>query len=298
MASIVLVHPLFLAADADEQAAASPYFPLGLLYLASYLRERGHEVAIYDATFEPDASTFRSLLREGSFDVAGFSALMTTRDTAVRLADMAVEYGATVVFGGPDPTLDPAWYLAHEAVDVVVHHEGEQTIAELLDQIDAAGLNLDALTNMQGIAFRRDGKVTVNQPRPPIENLDELPRPARDLIDMDRYLHQWQQDSGYTSITISTARGCPYGCEWCADAVHGSEWRQRSPESVAAEMADLKQTWGVDSIRIVDDVDGFQDSWLDELATVATASPGAVPFEALHRLKRDDLPLLEVRDSL
>lgn len=298
MARLALAHPLFLAQNPDEQAASSPYFPLGLLYLAAYVREQGHEVTIFDGTFESGESSFAAHLIEHKPDVVGVSALITNRDTALRLAAMAADAGAAVVMGGPDPTLEPAWYLGDPNVDIVVHHEGEQTITRLLDLHDAHELETSALLDEPGIAYRLDGAVRVNHPRPPLDNLDELPLPARDLIDMDRYLHQWEQDSGYSSITIATTRGCPYGCEWCRDSVHGDGFRQRSPESVAAEMKQLKDTYGVESIRMIDDVDGIDRTWINEWATAVDQLDAVIPFEALNRLSRTDIPLLDVRDSL
>ncbi len=298
VASLTLAHPLFLAQNPDELAASSPYFPLGLLYLASYVREHGHKVTIFDGTFEADETAFARHLEMNQPDMVGLSALVTSRDTALRLADMAAQTSAKVVLGGPDPTTDPAAYLADENVDIVVHHEGEKTLVRLLDMCDAQELTLEQLAGEPGVAYRLNGAVSVNTPRPPIENLDGLPLPARDLIDMDRYLHQWENDNGYTSITVATTRGCPYGCQWCQDAVHGAGFRQRSPKSVAAEIKHLKDQYGVESIRIIDDVDALERSWIDDWASAAHDLDAAVPFEALNRLTRTDLPLLDVRDSL
>jgi len=298
VAAITLAHPLFLAHNADEAAASSPYFPLGLLYLASYVREHGHQVTIFDGTFEPSESAFQAHLQTHRPDVVGLSALITSRETALRLAAMAAEFGAAVVIGGPDPTADPAPYLADPNVDVVVHHEGEQTIARLLDLVDAKQLTTSRLADEPGVAYRLDGSIRVNQPRPPIDNLDELPLPARDLIDMDRYLDQWKNDNGYSSITVATTRGCPYSCQWCQDSVHGPDLRQRSPENVAAEMKQLKADYGVESIRMVDDVDGLDRKWIEQWASAAHELDAVIPFEALNKLQRTDLPLLEVRDSL
>lgn len=298
MTRLLLAHPLFLSQNPDEQAASSPYFPLGLLYLAAYVRERGHEVAIFDGTFEPDESSFATALSQHQPDVVGVSALLPTREPALRLAHMAAESGAVVIVGGPDPTSSPGAYVAHPSVDLVVHHEGEQTIARLLDLVASGRLDLDTLADEPGIAYRRDGELVVNEPRPPIENLDELPLPARDLVDMDRYLNVWQETNGYSSMTISTTRGCPYSCEWCRDSVHGTTLRQRSPESVAAEMRELKQQYSIERLRMIDDVDGIEREWLDAWAGAATDADAVIPFEALNDLERTDIPLLDVRDSL
>lgn len=298
MAKILFVHPLFLSKNANEQDAASPYFPLGLLYLAAYVREVGHDVAVFDGTFEPDESTFDAALQREQPDVVGISGVAPTRDMALQLARTSAEAGALVVVGGPDVTSSPVTYLAEPAIDVAVHHEGEQTIARLLDLYSAGGLTVDALADEPGVAFRAAGRVVVNDPRPPIENLDDLPLPARDLIDVSRYLELWQETAGYSSITISTSRGCPFGCRWCRDSVHGTGFRQRSPGSVAAEVKSLKNSFAIDRLRVVDDVDAIERSWLEAWAIAASADDAVIPFEALNDLERHDIPMLEMRDSL
>ncbi len=306
MAKILLAHPLFLSKSPEERELSSPYFPLGLLYLAGYVRERGHDVAIFDGTFCTDESAFGRRLGAETPDLVGISALQPTRDTALTLATMAADAGYPVIVGGPDPTATPASYLlsgpadgsVEGNVDVVVHHEGEQTMARLLDLVDEGRFDLETVSAEPGVAVRRDGTVVVNQPRPPIENLDELPLPARDLIDMDRYIQTWEQDQGYASATIATTRGCPFGCAWCRDAVHGDGFRQRSPESVAAEVKVLSETYGVERLRFVDDVDGMDRRWFEEWAAASNELGSAVPFEPLSESERPDLPLLDVRDSL
>jgi len=298
MAKILLVHPLFLAESPAEQASASPYFPLGILYLAAYVREHGHDVSIFDATFARDRAAFDTALAEAEADLVGISCLGPTRSTALELAERASATGALVVAGGPDPTADPLPYLNGPAVDVVVHQEGEQTILAILDHLDRGLDDVAALRDEPGIALRLDGQVVVNQPRPPIDNLDALPLPARDLIDMDRYLDHWDATNGYRSLTISTSRGCPYHCRWCVDAVHGSDFRQRSPANVAAEVKALTATYDVGRLRMVDDVDGIERSWFEQWAASADDLGAALPFEALNDLERQDLPLLDVRDSL
>ncbi len=299
MAKILLSHPLFLSQSPDEQAANSPYFPLGLLYLAGYVREHNHQVAIFDGTFETDESAFARALQTERPDMVGISVLLPGKEMALKLAQMAQDFGSIVIAGGPDPTKAPLPYLDYPQVDIVVHHEGEQTLVALLDLVDADNLTASALGAEPGVAFRNEeGQAVVNQPRPPIQNLDTLPLPARDLIDMDKYLKTWEELNGYASLTITTARGCPYGCDWCRDSVHGAEFRQRSPESVAAEMKALKEVYPIDRLRIIDDVDGISREWLEAWAEAAEAMDAVIPFEALNELKRQDIPMLDVRDTL
>ena len=299
MTKLLLVHPLFLSKSPEERASASPYFPLGILYLASYVRDHGHEVAIFDGTFEPDESAFVERLRAEAPDLVGISSVLPIKESALELARLAKAAGKTVLLGGPDATKDPAGYLAYPQIDLVGHHEGEQTTVALLDLLAAGPLTPDRLQGELGIAYRNAaGQPVVNRPRPPITDLDSLPMPARDLIDMEKYLETWRDTKGYASMTISTSRGCPYGCEWCEAAVHGNDFRQRSPENVAAEMKVLKESYQIDRLRMVDDVDGIEREWIEAWADAATEIGADIPFEALYDLKRQDLPLLDVRDSL
>jgi anaerobic magnesium-protoporphyrin IX monomethyl ester cyclase len=115
---------------------------------------------------------------------------------------------------------------------------------------------------------------------------------------MEKYLATWREQNGYSSLTLATSRGCPYGCEWCQDAVHGPTYRQRSPENVVAELKQLKATYEIDRLRVVDDVDGIDRNWLESWARTAEAQETVIPFEALNDLARQDIPLLDVRDSL
>ena len=299
MTKLLLCNPLFLSESPEEQALKSPYFPLGLLYLAGYLRERNHTVAIFDGTFATGPAAFAEALAQEKPDVVGLTALLPTKESALNLAQMAHNGGMTVILGGPDPTRNPKAYLAHDFIDLVVHHEGEETLAALLDRFDQGRVTPADLAQEFGLAYKDEaGQIVVNPPRPTIKDLDALPLPARDLIDMDRYLEAWREDNGYASLTISTSRGCAYGCEWCQDAVHGPELRQRSPESVVAEVKSLKDLYQIDRLRLVDDVDGLSREWLEAWAKTAEAEGTVVPFEALNDLARQDIPMLDVRDPL
>ncbi len=298
MATILFVHPVFLATDQVERELAQPYFPLGLLYLAGYVRQAGHTVAVFDGTFEPDEATFDDALVEHRPDVVGISALQPSRGAALRLATRAASAGGTVILGGPDPTRDPATYLADPSVDLVVHHEGEETVVALADRVDAGTMTLDALTHEPGIAYRQNGQIVITPPRPPIEDLDALPLPARDLIDFDRYLDTWEDNVGYSSAPIATSRGCPFGCSWCKDSVHGEGFRQRSPESVAAEVHALSTEYGIGRLRLVDDVDGIDRRWFERWADASAKSGTIIPFEPLNDVTIEDLPMLDVQDSL
>lgn len=296
---ILLVNPVFLNQNEAEKELMTPYFPLGLLYLAGFLRERDFSVEIFDGTFSSRVADFVAALEKSSPRVVGITAVQPNRETALTLAGMAHTSGATVILGGPDPTSNPRVYLRDAAVDLVVHHEGELTLVELLSTLLERESVQPEIKAIEGIAYLDEySEVVLNPRRPYILNLDELPLPARDLIDMDNYLDVWREYQGYTSVTISVARGCPYGCKWCEDAVHGQEFRTRSPESVVSEVKALMDTYDIDRLRVVDDIDGIDHQWIEDWAKAAEIEEAVLLFEPLYESKRQDVPMLDIRDSL
>lgn len=277
----------------------SPYFPLGLLYLGAFLRQQGFQVEIFDGTFLDGNQDFIKALENHNPKTVGITAVKPNGDKVLELAKIAKEYGTFVIVGGPDPTYTPETYLNDPSVDLVVHHEGELTLVEVLELVKNREQVTTSLTGMPGIAYRDEfGSVVVNPRSPYLLNLDELPLPARDMVDIDKYLQVWREQKGYASLSLSVSRGCPYGCKWCADSVHGQEFRIRSVESVVAEVKTLMKTYNIDRLRVVDDVDGIDAGWITDWADVAQKEQAVLPFEALYEVERQDIPMLDIRDSL
>jgi radical SAM superfamily enzyme YgiQ (UPF0313 family) len=284
---ILLVNPVFLSQNEAERELMSPYFPLGLLYLGAFLRDRDFQVEIFDGTFMDGDQDFIKALDKHNPKVVGITAVKPNREMVLELAEMAKDSGSFVIVGGPDPTYTPEYYLCDHSVDLVVHHEGELTLVKILEAMKDDENGFSSLVGMPGIARRKY-----------LLNLDELPPPARDMIDIEKYLQVWKEQNGYASLSISVSRGCPYGCQWCADAVHGQEFRIRSAESVVAEVKSLMQTYNIDRLRVVDDVDGIDANWISDWAAVAQDQQAVLPFEALYEVERREIPMLDIRDSL
>ena len=296
---ILLVNPVFLSQNEAERELMSPYFPLGLLYLGAFLRDRDFQVEIFDGTFMDGDQDFIKALDKHNPKVVGITAVKPNREMVLELAEMAKDSGSFVIVGGPDPTYTPEYYLCDHSVDLVVHHEGELTLVKILEAMKDDEIGFSSLVGMPGIAHRdENGNVVVNPRRKYLLNLDELPPPARDMIDIEKYLQVWKEQNGYASLSISVSRGCPYGCQWCADAVHGQEFRIRSAESVVAEVKSLMQTYNIDRLRVVDDVDGIDANWISDWAAVAQDQQAVLPFEALYEVERREIPMLDIRDSL
>jgi anaerobic magnesium-protoporphyrin IX monomethyl ester cyclase len=299
MSDLMLVHPLFLHTDPVEQRLMTPYFPLGLLYLAATARDAGYDVSIFDSTFQAGDSAFQAALERERPRVVGIGTLATTRMAALRLADLAHQRGAVVVMGGPDPTGRPESYLRHrvgseEPVDVVVVGEGEQTLLELMPFLLDDDRQPGYLATIQGLAYLEgDGQLVTTPPRAHCRELDSLPLPARDLLDIEAYRQAWRSKHGLFSLSIIATRGCPYGCKWCQKSVFGRSYRSRSPESVAAEMQLIKEQYRPDQLRIVDDVLGIDSEWVRVWRDAVVGQDAVIPFECLSRVDLIDEDLVK-----
>ncbi len=296
MSDVLLVNPLFLNQDPVEQRLVTPYFPLGLLYLAATARDAGYDVAVFDAMFETGDDAFRAALARHRPAVVGIAALATVRPAALRLAGIAKAAGALVILGGADPTGRPEVYLRDRVVDVVVVGEGERTFVELLNRLRGAGWRSDAtLDDLPGLALPDgDGGIRRTPECRHIADLDSLPLPARDLVDVDRYQAAWRAAHGFSSLSVIAGRGCPYGCTWCQKSVFGRSYRMRDPRSVAAEMQQIKERYHPDQIRVVDDVLGIDRRWLRKWHDALLELDAVIPFEALSRVDLVDEELMRL----
>lgn len=297
---ILFVYPFFLSESALEQRWMTLYPPLGLLYLAAAVRLAGHSVAVFDGTFASGDEDFVAALDLHRPDVVCLASLVTLRPTALRLAGLARSRGIIAIAGGPDPTASPADYLfarasrAGEVFDVVVSGEADATLPEVLAAIEKR----QSLAKLQGVVLAsRTGQIVRSAARPPIPQIDALPFPTRDLIDIPRYLHAWRSAHGYASLTIAASRGCPFGCEHCANSAAGPHWRVRSIDNIVREMAELEKQYGPDRFRLVDDFDGLGREWLAALGRAMVDARLRTPFEGLKPSHLEGVPMLsEAKD--
>ncbi|HKZ86927.1 MAG TPA: cobalamin-dependent protein [Anaerolineae bacterium] len=301
---ILFVYPFFLNESALEQQWMTLYPPLGLLYLAAGARRAGHGVAVFDGTFAEGDADFVGALDRHRPDVVCFASLITLRPIALRLASTARLRGAVTIAGGPDPTSYPEEYLlplslrergpGGEIFSLVVTGEADETLLEVLDALQTDR----PASSIAGTAFRPDsGEIARSASRPPISNLDSLPFPARDLIDVPRYLDAWKSAHGYSSLTIAASRGCPLGCDHCANSATGPHFRVRSIASVVREMVELETVYAPDRFRLVDEFEGLGRDWLVALGRAMIEAGVRTPFEGLKPSHLEDVPMLaEVKD--
>jgi anaerobic magnesium-protoporphyrin IX monomethyl ester cyclase len=284
VSDLLLSHGYFLSEDEKERQIMKPYPPLGLLYVAAYLKSRGVAVEIFDSTFGTRDELSAVLAGWTGTKVLGLYTNLTTRRTVVEVAERAKALGFTVVLGGPESANYPAEYLARGA-DVVVLGEGEETMAELLPVLSANGPH--RLHGVAGTVFRdEEGRLVTNAARRQIENLDALPDPDREAIDCAAYVDVWRKHHGAGSLNLITARGCPYKCNWCSHAVFGFTHRRRSPGHVAEEVERIRDRYRPDQLWYADDVFTMQHGWLFAYARELSARGLRIPFETISRADR------------
>jgi anaerobic magnesium-protoporphyrin IX monomethyl ester cyclase len=283
MSDLLLTHGYFLFEDPKERQIMKPYVPLGILYICSHLRSKGFNVEVSDTTFSTLLDLIQHLRTEKP-SILGVYANLMTRKKVIEIVRFAREAGWKTVVGGPEPGAYVREYLEAGA-DVVVLGEGELTMEEL---VPALGQNGNAsLAEIKGIAFLGDeGQLIQNAPREQIADLDAQPWPARDAIDAMRYVRTWREAHGQGSLSIITARGCPYRCKWCSHQVFGMTHRRRKPRAVVDEVEWLLTTYQPDMMWIADDVFTIHHGWLREYAAEMHRRNLRVPFECISRADR------------
>ncbi|MFH1957190.1 MAG: radical SAM protein [bacterium] len=239
--------------------------PLGLLYLASYLRTFSEvKVSIIDATFHPSFKYICKKIKEESPDIAGIYFDTVMYNGALKVAKMTRDLGIFTLAGGPCAAVRPEGLV--DWVDIVVIGEGEETLKKIIEKFHSKDF-----TAIKGIWYKSGKEIFKNSSRTYIENLDILPFPARDLIEMEFYSKRLIYfDSISTNLraaTMITSRGCPYRCTFCQptlEFIFGKKTRRRSPENLIRELKQIKKEYSLDAIYFHDDVFTLNHKWLNE----------------------------------
>ena len=226
-----------------------PVAVLGLGYLAAVLEKNHYEVDVIDCpALMLSNEQFKSEIRKRQPNIVGITSSTLTYKTALQMAKIVKETcpNCLTVLGGIHATFwDEKALQECSDLDVVVRREGENTLLELVQRLEAGKSFCDVL----GITYRKNGKITRNPDRPYIENLDEIPFPARHLWPMERI--RKYEDMFY----LMTSRGCIYWCEFCSTVrMHGRKYRMRSPKNVVDELELLHNTYGATKFSFLDDV--------------------------------------------
>ncbi len=263
---VLLTHANHLYSDRKQVRKMQPYPPLQTLIAAAALREAGHEVAFFDTTFDRDFGSALTRVApdllavcEDNFNFLTKMCLLQNRELAFEMARAAGGQGIPSVINSSDATDHPREYLA-AGFDRVIRGELEATLIETV---------------------RCWPKAPVAQPA--IANLDELPSPAWDLLDIEPYRRAWKDAHGYFSVNLVASRGCPYRCNWCAKPLYGDRYRHHSADRVAAEIERVRDLFHPDQLWFTDDIFGLSGAWTREFAECVERRRARTPFRMQSR---------------
>lgn len=251
---VCLINSPYLITYGRFNVGHNCYFPLGLGYITSLLIKEGHEVVLLDPDAQRlDLNKLKEKILSFQPEVVGISTLAPSFPNALRIATMIKENMAVpIVIGGVHATaLSKEILRQYREFDIVVRGEGEFTFLELCQYFQGH----KKLELIKGITYR-DGNAGIieNEPRPYLENLDILPFPERNLVDLDNYQLNVHFDRGTRSATMITSRGCPSQCTYCASfLVAGKKFRAHSPQYTISEIEKLIKDYKVRHILFWDD---------------------------------------------
>lgn len=248
------VNPSLYDEISGKKGGYSTWPPLGILYLATYLRGMGVEVSVLDQAAKgyDVSNTVEWIIRENP-DIVGFSTLSTNGRTAALLSNEVkkINPNILVVYGGYFATFNAARiFNKYPSVDVIVRGEGENTVLDLVNCFE----NESKLKNVRGITYR-SGKGIISTPdRPLIIDLDSLPFPDRKLLDQEYQSNIAGIEMSNKKFTcIISSRGCVHRCRFCnCQKIARNIWRPRSVDNTLRELR-LLVSEGYEQFMFVDD---------------------------------------------
>jgi anaerobic magnesium-protoporphyrin IX monomethyl ester cyclase len=301
MKRILFTHSYFLRFDPKQWATGQPYAPLGTLYAAAFMRQHGYAISFFDTMFAREPAEIMAPIKKEQPDIFvvyddGFNyltkmCLQNMREAAFKMIRLAKENGCTVIVSSSDSTDRYEMYL-NEGADFILLGEAEQSLLELSDALVAGSAGF---FDIEGLAFKHNDAVVKTRRRNVLKDLDSLPFPAWDIIDMEPYRKMWLKHTGYFSMNMGTTRGCPFKCNWCAKPIYGNRYNSRSPQNVVKELKMLQQQFGFEHIWFCDDIFGLKPGWVKEFADIIQQEKLSFRFKMQGRV---DLLLQEnnIRD--
>ena len=280
--------------------------PLGLASLAAYLIEKKYKVDIIDALADEltDKEIIEKILQDNPKAI-GFSALTSMFHRAAITAEKLKKKfpEKLIIMGGHHATIMPKEIMQkHRCFDILVYGEGEITFAEIMQKFREAHYSIEKFLNdyktlakIRGIVFRNGNEIIMNAAQEPVQNLDELPFPARHLLPMRKYIPLPNQYLRLPVVHMLAIRGCPYNCTFCSNnAVFGRKIRARSPGKVLEEIGHLQEKYGAKEISFWDDMMTANRKWMEEFCSLIIENKIDITWTCYARVDTVDLPLLKL----
>lgn len=281
---ILLTHGYFLNDDPNEKIIMKPYVPLGMLYISAYLERKGFSNEVFDTTFSSLKELQNYLLKVKPNVIAIYVNLMTKLNVLeiIKFSKSNLNQ-AKIILGGPEIKYNANDFLKFGA-DYLVIGEGEETSFELIKALNEN--RFDDIKNINGLGFSENNKIIFTEERSKLKEIDSLPFPNRDKVNLKLYLDAWKERHGENAISVSTMRGCPYTCKWCSRAVYGLSYRRRSPKNVCDELEIIQNEYDPDTLWFVDDVFTISHKWLSEFKDLLIERNLKIKYECITRADR------------
>lgn len=287
---LFLTHSYFYQLDPKQWKNKTPYPPLGTITALAHLKAKEKNVCFFDPALDPDTNTCNRamdsynpdivIIYEDGFNYLTKMCLTNMREACFEMLRNARKLGAKTIVSSSDAT--DHFELYHQnGADFILHGEGEQTLSELVDVLETDSAEFEAIS---GLSFRtRDEAIIRTAPRANLKDLDVLPSAAWEAIDLDKYRKIWNQGKYPFTLNVSTTRGCPFKCNWCAKPIYGNRYHARSPERVVEELAFLVRSAGVTHFWMTDDIFGLKPGWVKRFRELIEAKQLHIHYKIQSR---------------
>ena len=273
MRTALFTHSYFYPLDKKQWQFKQPYPPLMTIQAAGVVREAGFEVDLFDSGLKNNPNEILSIITkkkpkylilvDDGFNYLTKMCLSVMREAAFSMIKIAKAKGCCVIVNSSDASDHFEKYL-NVGADYVIRGEVEETLKALLVVLEEK----KSPSDLPGISFRYAEQMISNPLRPVLRELDQLPLPAWDLVDIETYRSIWEKHHRYFSINMATTRGCPYKCNWCAKPIYGNRYNSRSPEHVVNEIEYLIAHYKPNHFWMCDDIFGLKPGWVREFNSI------------------------------
>ena len=269
MLDVLFSHSYYYKFDPKQWKNQTPFPPLGTLFSASLLRENNFSVGLFDTNLKDGPEDIEEVLitskpeflvlYDDGFNYLTKMCLTNMREAAFKMIAFGKKYGCTVIVNSSDSTDHYQKYLDNGA-DYIIQGEGEQALLELVNKLK----NKESVENLRGLVYKIELETKINPQRDVLKDLDSLPMPAWDLVDMKAYKQIWKNSGKPFTLNMATTRGCPFKCNWCAKPIYGNRYNSHSPKYIVKHLKFLKNTFNVERFWMCDDIFGLKPNWVQE----------------------------------
>jgi anaerobic magnesium-protoporphyrin IX monomethyl ester cyclase len=242
---ISLIHPRLIYLPSQA--------PLGLGYIAASLEKAGHTVQFIEGAFTPDDETIAGMVKNFGAEIVGISVMISYYSKSLELAEIIKKASpqATVIFGGPHPSVVPEDFIKFDAIDYVLVGEGEVSFTIMADAMEKGAFHPEKIPGLRW----KDGAADLARSHR-ITDLDAVPWPARHLMPMGEYRHRGLNVSYGMfggNFNLITTRGCPFRCNFCDHTIYGHKAISRSIKDIVDEIEYTGKTYRIRNFDVMDD---------------------------------------------